>query len=199
MWSIDSEGQGTIVFDGVTIRPPVRGLHNLRNAMLALAVARECTVPAFLAGPSIETMPVPSMRAAWQRIGRVVVINDAYNSNPGSARAAIEMLASSQASQRVAILGTMRELGPDAARYHDDVARVAIQSPADIIAGIGDFASALRRVAPTDPRVVVAADVDDLWPLLTPRLVPGAIILLKASRGVKLERILPHITTWATA
>jgi UDP-N-acetylmuramoyl-tripeptide--D-alanyl-D-alanine ligase len=198
-WSIDTEGQGTIVFDGVTIRPPVRGIHNVRNAMLALTVARECGVPTDVAGRAIEAMPVPSMRAAWQRIGRAMLINDAYNSNPGSARAAIEMLAAASGTQRVAILGTMRELGPDAARYHDDVARAAIASPAELVAGIGDFESALRRVAPDDPRVVTAPDVDELWARLAERLVPDATILLKASRGVKLERILPHITTWATA
>ena len=58
--------------------------------------------------------------------------------------------------------------------------------------------AALRRVAPDDARVVTAPDVDELWPRLAPRLAPDATILLKASRGVRLERILPHITTWAT-
>jgi UDP-N-acetylmuramoyl-tripeptide--D-alanyl-D-alanine ligase len=142
-------------------------------------------------------MPVPPMRAAWQSVGLATILNDAYNSNPGSARAALEMLAAAQTSQRVAILGTMRELGPHSARYHDDVARAAVSSSADIIAGIGEFHDALHRVAPNDPRVVTARDVDDLWPLLSPRLAPDATILLKASRGVKLERILPDITTWA--
>jgi UDP-N-acetylmuramoyl-tripeptide--D-alanyl-D-alanine ligase len=109
----------------------------------------------------------------------------------------LEMLAAAQTSQRVAILGTMRELGPHTAQYHDDIARSALSSPAHIIAGIGEFRDALRRVAPDDPRVVTAHDVDELWPLLSPRLVPDATILLKASRGVKLERILSNITTWA--
>ena len=108
------------------------------------------------------------------------------------------MLAMAQTSQRVAILGTMRELGPQTARYHDDIARAAISSPADIIAGIGEFSDALRRVAPNDPRIVTAQDVDELWLLLIPRLAPDATILLKASRGVKLERILSNITNWAT-
>ena len=197
-WSIAPDGVGDVVLDGVTVRPPLRGAHNLRNTMLALVVARVCGVGVDAAARGIAAMPVPPMRTAWERMGRATVINDAYNANPGSARAAIELLAATDATQRVAVLGTMRELGPDADRYHDDVARSAVASPADVIAGIGDFAAALRRVAPDDARVVTAPDVDELWPRLAPRLAPDATILLKASRGVRLERILPHITTWAT-
>ena len=67
------------------------------------------------------------------------------------------------------------------------------------MAGIGDFAAALRSIAPADDRIVVANDVDDLWPNLQPRLAADAVILwLKASRGVRLERLLPHLTAWAT-
>ena len=198
-WSIDASGAGTIVIDGVTVRPPLRGLHNLRNTMLALAAARVYDVPMQTAAHAIETMPVPPMRTAWQTIGRATLINDAYNANPGSARAAIEMLSAAQASQRVVVLGTMRELGPEAARYHDDIARLAVASSADVVAGIGDFSGALRRVAPSDSRVITAPDTEELWPLLQPRLVPDATILLKASRGVRLERLVPYLTTWATS
>lgn len=198
-WSIDAEGRGTIVYDGVTVTPPVRGIHNLRNTMLALAVARACGISADVAAQAIAAMPVPAMRAAWQRVGESMIINDAYNANPGSTRAALEMLAHAGGPQRVAILGTMRELGPDADRYHDDVARSAVGSSFDLIAGLGDFAPALQRVALGDARVVTAPDVDELWAALVPRLQRGATILLKASRGVKLERILPHITAWAGA
>ena len=55
---------------------------------------------------------------------------------------------------------------------------------------------AARRLE-KDDRVVTAKDVDDLWPLLEPRLARDAVILLKASRGVQLERLVPHLTAWA--
>jgi UDP-N-acetylmuramyl pentapeptide synthase len=77
------------------------------------------------------------------------------------------------------------------------VARRALESNADVIAGMGDFAAALARVAPDDARVVRAPDVDELWTRLRERLEPGATILLKASRGERLERIVPHIQLWA--
>jgi UDP-N-acetylmuramoyl-tripeptide--D-alanyl-D-alanine ligase len=80
---------------------------------------------------------------------------------------------------------------------HDEIARYALASPVELIAGIGEMGDALRAAGVADPRLVTARDVDDLWPALAPRLAVDAIILLKASRGVKLERIVPHLTAWS--
>jgi UDP-N-acetylmuramoyl-tripeptide--D-alanyl-D-alanine ligase len=195
------DGTGSVTVDGEQIKIPLRGRHNLDNAMLALAVARECGVQINDAGAAIAAMNVaamPSMRSAIEPLGEALLINDAYNSNPGSARAALALLKQVGAGrQRVAILGTMRELGAQSARAHAEVARDAMNSGATIVAGIGDFAAALREVAPNDERVVTANDIDDLWPKLQARLAADAVILLKASRGVRLERLLPHLTAWA--
>jgi UDP-N-acetylmuramoyl-tripeptide--D-alanyl-D-alanine ligase len=198
-WEIGPDGLGVIEIGGVTIRPPVRGLHNLRNAMLALAVARECGVSYEDAAAGIATMPQPKMRVAWEQLGDVTLINDAYNANPGSTRAAIELLqGTGSGRQRVIVLGTMRELGAASAQCHSDIAGLALASGADIVAGIGEFAPALEKQK-DGGRVITAPDVDDLWPQLQARLKRDAIILLKASRGVQLERLVPHLTTWATA
>ena len=198
-WSIGSDGLGEIEIEGVVIRPPLRGLHNLRNAMLALAVARECGVPFEAVARGIAAMPQPKMRVAWEQLGDVTLINDAYNSNPGSARAAIAMIeGASRDRQRVVVLGTMRELGAGSAQCHRDIAELALESGADIVAGIGEFAAPLAEARGETDRVVTASDVDDLWPQLEARLDRNAIILLKASRGVQLERLVPHLTTWAT-
>ncbi|MGI9089507.1 MAG: UDP-N-acetylmuramoyl-tripeptide--D-alanyl-D-alanine ligase [Gemmatimonadaceae bacterium] len=196
-WSIGADGSGTAIVDAVSVHSPLRGVHNLRNLMLALAASRELGVSTADAALGVERLTPPPMRASWERVGRALVINDAYNSNPGSALAALDMLAAAPGDQRVAVLGTMRELGPDSDRCHDDVARAALASPAHIVAGIGDFADSLARIAPMDARVITAPDVDELWAVLAPRLVAEPTILLKASRGVKLERILPLISSWA--
>jgi UDP-N-acetylmuramoyl-tripeptide--D-alanyl-D-alanine ligase len=199
-WSLGGDGLGVIELDGVTITPPLRGIHNLRNAMLALAVARECGVSYEAAKRGIEKMPQPKMRTAWTQLGKATLINDAYNSNPGSSRVAIEMLAGADPKrQRVIVLGTMRELGPTSAALHDEIAGLALRSGADVVAGVGEFAGALERAEGGNVQVVTADDVEDLWPKLESRLKPDAIILLKASRGVQLERLVPHLTTWASA
>ena len=199
-WSIGADGLGEIEIEGVIARPSARGTHNLRNAMLALAVARELGVPMADAARGIARATFPSMRMEMASIGtgRATLINDAYNASPASMRAAIDVLAGSGAGrQRVAVLGTMRELGVHAPRLHEEVARAVLASPVELVAGMGEIGEALRAVGSNDPRVVVAADVEELWTALEPRLAPDAVILLKASRGVKLERLVPPLTEWA--
>jgi UDP-N-acetylmuramoyl-tripeptide--D-alanyl-D-alanine ligase len=199
--TLAADGAGAVVVDGVRIGVPLRGRHNLNNAMLALAVARECGVQIEEAGAAIAAMDLaamPSMRSAVEPLGEALLINDAYNSNPGSARAALALLKQVGAGrQRVAVLGTMRELGARSRSAHEEIAREALRSGAAIVAGIGDFAVVLQEIAPHDERVVTASDIDDLWPKLQSRLAADAVILLKASRGVRLERLLPHLTAWA--
>lgn len=197
-WSMSAEGEGTIVLGDITMRPPLRGIHNLQNTMLAIAVSRTCGVSDETAASGIEAMPLPRMRSAWEKIGKATLINDAYNANPGSTRAAIELLKSIGAGrQRVLVLGTMRELGDASDRCHDDIARLALESGADLIGGVGEYAKSFARVAGADSRVVASDTVAELWPRLEPRMQPDAVILLKASRGVQLEQLVPHLTNWA--
>jgi UDP-N-acetylmuramoyl-tripeptide--D-alanyl-D-alanine ligase len=140
------------------------------------------------------------METTSLRGGAVVLINDAYNSNPGSAVAAIEHLASLKGGgQRVLILGGMRELGAASAELHEKVARAALEADLQIIAGIGDFEAAFTRVAPADQRVVTVRDVGNLWKELGPRVTLPCTIMLKASRGIRLEQIVPEIERWAGA
>lgn len=197
-WSVEADGRGTMTLEGVDVRLPLRGVHNLRNAMLAFAVARELGVSIEDAARGIASMPVPPMRSNVEQHGRLTLINDAYNSNPGSARAAIELLEhAGKGRQRVAVLGTMLELGPTTPQLHEDVARAALDAGVEIVAGIGEFSSALGRIAPGDSRVIRADDVEALWRDLSSRLAPDAVILLKGSRGMRLERLVAPVSEWA--
>jgi UDP-N-acetylmuramoyl-tripeptide--D-alanyl-D-alanine ligase len=201
-WTLDTDGSGRVTVDGVDVHVPLRGIHNLRNAMLALAVARELGVPLERAARGIGAMPLPPMRSNVEQIGRATLVNDAYNSNPGSARAALELLQhTGRGRQRVAVLGTMLELGPSGPALHEALAREALASPIELLAGLGEFANAFSRAAggSARERVVTADDVESLWNRLSSRLEPDAVILLKASRGVRLEQLVPKIKNWATA
>ncbi|HEY9516961.1 MAG TPA: UDP-N-acetylmuramoyl-tripeptide--D-alanyl-D-alanine ligase [Gemmatimonadaceae bacterium] len=198
-WGLEADGRGWLELGGVRVCPTVRGVHNLRNAMLALAVARECGVALEDAARGIAAARGPAMRLAWETLGRATLINDAYNASPASMRAAIQLLAGLPGGrQRVAVLGTMRELGNHSARLHAELAREALDSQIDILAGMGEMGDALRAAAGQDPRLVTAPDIFELWSALEPRLAPDAIILLKASRAVELERLVPLITAWAS-
>jgi UDP-N-acetylmuramoyl-tripeptide--D-alanyl-D-alanine ligase len=199
-WTLETDGSGRITIAGDEICVPLRGVHNLRNTMLALAVGRELGVSLELAAHGIAAMIVPPMRSNVEQLGRVTLVNDAYNSNPGSARAALELLQhAGRGRQRVAILGTMLELGPGGPALHEALARDALASPIELVVGLGEFAAALERAADGSARarLVTASDVESLWNRLSSRLAPDAVILLKASRGVRLEQLVPKIREWA--
>ena len=100
--------------------------------------------------------------------------------------------------QRVAVLGTMLELGAQADRLHDEIARAALAAPIELVIGVGGFADALARVAPGDARVATGADPAAAWQSARSRVQRDAVILLKGSRGVRLERFIPMIAEWAS-
>jgi UDP-N-acetylmuramoyl-tripeptide--D-alanyl-D-alanine ligase len=197
-WSIGADGRGKGIVGGVEVAPPAPGVHNLRNAMLAMAVARACGVPLERAAEGIGSMRVPPMRVNMEQLGEATLINDAYNSNPGSARAAIELLAHVGAGrQRVAIIGSMLEMGQEAPRLHREVLEAALSHPIELVVGTGDFAAAIGERASDEPRALAVEEVDSIWERLRPMLERDAVILLKASRGMRLERLVPAITDWA--
>jgi UDP-N-acetylmuramoyl-tripeptide--D-alanyl-D-alanine ligase len=197
-WKVEADGTGRMTVEGVAVPLPLRGAHNLRNAMLALAVAREMGISLEDAARGIAAMTPPPMRVNWESVGQATLINDAYNANPPSTRAAIELLTHAGAGrQRVAILGTMRELGAHERALHEDVARTALASPIEMIGGVGAFGEALESLAPGDPRIVTGAEPAAVWSDLAPKVKRDAVILLKGSRGVRLEQLLPAIEQWA--
>ena len=199
-WRLEPDGTGTLTFEDGDLHIPLRGAHNLRNAMLAVTVARGFGVTLEQMQFGLARMAQPSMRAAVEVVGTALLVNDAYNANPPSMRAALDLLeAVGQGRPLVAVLGTMRELGPTAAALHDDIARDAVRRNLALIAGIGELGDALRRVAPDDPRILTAADAPLAEAELLARAPRTAAILLKGSRGVRLERLVPPITAWATA
>ncbi len=193
-WGVEPDGQGWLDFDGSRVRVPLRGVHNLRNTMLALAVARASGIALDVAARGIALMTVPPMRVNVEQHGAITVVNDAYNSNPGSARAALELLEHAGLSrQKVAVLGSMLELGAQSDRLHDDVARAALRAPIDLVVAVGAFSEAFARIAPGDVRVVAGADPLSTWTAARSRIAPDAVILLKGSRGIRLEQLLPLI------
>lgn len=198
-WGLDGDGTGWLEIAGITVRVPLRGEHNLRNAMLALAVARELGVGVEDAARGIAGTPALSMRMAWGTVRGLTILNDAYNANPASAREAIRVLDALDggARQKVIVLGSMLELGPTTGALHDEIARLALSSSASLIAGVGEFERALSDASARDPRVVVAPDVPELWPMLVSRLARDSIVLLKGSRGARLERLVPLLESHA--
>lgn len=199
-WGIDDDGFGWADTGGTRLTLRIAGEHNLRNAMLALAVARACGVPDERSVAGLAALAPLDMRGQWLSAGGLTILNDAYNANPASMREAIALMDRlDRGRPRVLVLGTMRELGAHAASLHAEIAGRALSSGASLVAGVGDFAVPLSAGGAPADRVVTAPDVPELWAALAPRLPRNAVVLLKASRGVRLERLVPLLESWAAA
>jgi UDP-N-acetylmuramoyl-tripeptide--D-alanyl-D-alanine ligase len=114
-----------------------------------------------------------------------VVVDDCYNANPMSMRAALDELASAEAPRRVAVLGDMLELGPDELVYHEEVGRHAAERGVDVLVTVGPLAVAMAEGF--DGQTYAVADAGEAAALLPEVLEPGDVVLVKGSRGVGLE------------
>ncbi|HEU0012039.1 MAG TPA: UDP-N-acetylmuramoyl-tripeptide--D-alanyl-D-alanine ligase [Longimicrobium sp.] len=181
-------------FRGVPIHLPLPGMHNVRNALLALGVAVEWGVPVEDAARGLAAMPVPKMRSEWKRIGSLGVLADCYNANPPSTRAALDLLATVPAEgEKIAVLGTMKELGAHGQALHRELAEHATRllgRGIDRIVATGEFVAGFADGA-GDGRVIAAEDPLEAYTALAASLRGGETILLKGSRGVALERLIP--------
>jgi UDP-N-acetylmuramoyl-tripeptide--D-alanyl-D-alanine ligase len=110
----------------------------------------------------------------------VTIVNDCYNANPMSMRAALDDLAVAARGRRVAVLGDMLELGPDERRFHEDVGAYARDRGVDLLVTVGPRAAHMEG----DHAV---ADADEAAALLPELLEDGDTVLVKGSRGVGLE------------
>ncbi len=183
-------------FRGTPIHLPLPGLHNVRNALLALGVAAEWGGSLEAAARGLAAMKAPKMRNEWVRVGPLSLIADCYNANPPSMRAALDLLAQVPAQgEKVAVIGTMRELGDHGDRLHRELALHAaglVGHGIDRVVATGDFVRAFAEIdAELGDRLIATEDPLAAYEALRPSLRGGETILLKGSRGVALERLLP--------
>jgi UDP-N-acetylmuramoyl-tripeptide--D-alanyl-D-alanine ligase len=175
-----------VLGERVAFHTNLRAPHHRLNLAAAAAVAHALGVPVARLGDgasSVELSPHRGQEIARRSGG--VVIDDAYNANPASMRAALESLQSRRGEGRlVAVLGEMAELGPEAAALHHEIAERA--SGIDLVVGIGELA----RLYLERTESAWFADVDAAADGLPALLLPGDVVLLKASRSVGLERLL---------
>ncbi len=179
----------------VKVPLPVLGEHNARNALAALAVAKALGIDWDIAAETLENFVPPKMRLQRQRLEPpgCWVINDAYNANPDSVKAALKVLKALKASRKVAVLGEMLELGEYHQQGHREVGEAVVET-ADLLMVVGEGARAIAdgALAKGMParHIVQFADADEAKGRWQALLKPGDLVLLKASRAVGLERLL---------
>jgi UDP-N-acetylmuramoyl-tripeptide--D-alanyl-D-alanine ligase len=191
---LDDDGRVRFLWNDRPVALELRGRHNARNALVALGIAMAWGVSPEDAIAGITSLQPPKMRTEFHRIGDMVVIADCYNANPASTTAAIDLLASMpRRAGRVAVLGSMLELGPRSGEIHRELADDIAQRDLDVIVATGEFAEAFGpHRAALGPRLIAVTDPLEAWEPLRSVLTGGEVVLLKGSRGVALERLLPR-------
>ncbi len=181
-------------------RLPMPGAHNALNAAGAVAVGRRLGLDHDEIAARLATYAPPALRCELQRFGDLTVLNDAYNANPQSMRAALEMLVQHpSAGRRIAVLGEMRELGPRSAELHAQVAEHVRACALDHVVLVGAAGDRMQRVlsARGGPALTSFVSVDECVLGLPGLLRAGDVVLLKGSRAVGLERLVTPLRKWA--
>lgn len=194
-WRLDGAGRVELRFRGVRVALPLAGRHQADNAMLALAVGECLGVDLAAVAAVFATVMLPAGRWEVHVAAGRTVIHDAYNANPASMRAALETVDAARGGRPLVLLvGTMLELGEASAAEHARVAEAIVRLEPALVAAVGEFGPALaRHRARLEDRLVVAPDAAAAGRALAPRLPDDAVVLLKGSRGMRLEGALPFL------
>ena len=180
-------GEDASWLDGLDL--PFTSAHMRANALAAVAAARAVGVqPA-----GRVDLELSAMRGQVVEHRGVTVVDDCYNANPLSMRAALDDLSSKRpAGRRVAVLGDMLELGPQAVALHRDVGAQAARAGVDVLITVGPLAA--EMAAPFAGEAHVTADAAAAAELVAGLVAPGDLVLVKASRGVRLEAVTEALT-----
>ena len=168
----------------------LEGRHNARNLLLAVAVADQLGV----SRKALQAMQVtvPGGRNRRLQQGGLTLLDETYNASPEAVLAALELLAA-QPGRRFAVLGTMLELGERSLELHQQVAARAVQLGLDglVLVDGGAEGKAMAEVAASLPHLQLVSNPEAAAAPLAAWLEAGDVLLLKASRGVALERLIP--------
>ena len=197
-WTADGvellpDGRPRFTVRGVAVELPLPGRHMVANALVALAVADALGVPLSAAAPALAATRLPGGRSEILELDGCTVINDTYNANPSSFAAALDLLGAIRGGRRVVVVaGTMRELGERSAELHRQVAEQILAATPDLVAAIGEFVVPCEALKGKLKAKLLAGETPEAVALkLKERLRKGDVVLLKASRGVRLETIIP--------
>ena len=179
-----------LLIDADRLPLQLEGRHNARNLLLAVAVADQLGVSRkALQGMQVT---VPGGRNRRLQQGGLTLLDETYNASPEAVLAALELLAA-QPGRRFAVLGTMLELGERSLELHQEVAARAVQLGLDglVLVDGGAEGKAMAEVAAPLPHLQLVSHPEDAAAPLAAWLNSGDVLLLKASRGVALERLIP--------
>jgi UDP-N-acetylmuramoyl-tripeptide--D-alanyl-D-alanine ligase len=180
---------------------PVPGLHIVNNALAAVAVGVVEGVPLEAVLAALSEFAAPPGRLQLRRLaGDVVVVDDTYNASPSSLRAALETVRALRGDRRVVVvLGEMRELGPRAEGAHREAGELCAAEGVDLLVTVGQagglIADGARRAGLSPGAIHGAADAAEAARRAADMIRDGDVVLVKASRGVGLERVVAGLVS----
>jgi UDP-N-acetylmuramoyl-tripeptide--D-alanyl-D-alanine ligase len=182
-----------VVIGGVRdhVELPLVGEHNVLNALAAVAVGLERGLKPSEAVGALATLAPADKRGQVLQVGNITVINDCYNSNPKALEAMVDALASMAATRRIVVAGEMLELGPAGEEMHRQAGQHIAEKRIDALLGVRGLAQTMvegARQAGVAAEFVAASEDAGEW--LAREARDGDVVLLKGSRGVKLEKAL---------
>jgi UDP-N-acetylmuramoyl-tripeptide--D-alanyl-D-alanine ligase len=176
-----------------TVKLAAAGAHNVRNALAAAACTLAIGVSAEKVKQGLEAFaPVNGRLQRKKAANGALVIDDTYNANPDSVRAAIDVLAQAQAP-RVLVLGDMGEVGNEGPKFHQEVGAYAASRGIEHLLTLGDLAT--HSAAAFGARGVHYKDIQDINQAAEALVTPSTTVLVKGSRFMKMERVVAHLVT----
>ena len=172
---------------------PVPGLHMVQNALLAVAAGRVFGLSLEDCAAGLTAAPLAKARLQIKEIGGVEFIDDSYNANPDSMKAALRTLVELPADgKRIAVLGEMKELGSQSDQSHREVGEIAAAFGVDCVIAIGSVAAAIAEAAAHGglKNSAVVRSTSEAVELLSQIAAPGDLVLIKGSRAARTEQVI---------
>jgi UDP-N-acetylmuramoyl-tripeptide--D-alanyl-D-alanine ligase len=198
--NIEQRGSAGSTFDVTTggqrerVNLHLVGRHNIYNALAAVAVGLERGLSLLEATSALATLAPADKRGAVVQVGNITIINDCYNSNPIALDAMVDTLAAMPAKRRIVVAGEMLELGTAGEELHRRSGRHMAEKKIDVLLGVRGLAAPMVEAASQagmQAKFVPTPEEAGEW--LVKETREGDVVLLKASRGVKLERALETV------
>jgi len=179
-----------------SVHSPLLGKHNVYNVLAASAVALEHGITPSQIAAALPSLEPADKRGQVVQLGNITVLYDCYNSSPKALMAAVDTLAAMPARRRIVVAGEMLELGPSGEQLHRDCGRYMATKKLDFLLGVRGLASSMVEAATeAGLKAKFVATPEEAGDWLAQETRNGDAVLLKASRGVKLEKALDR---WKT-
>jgi len=173
------------------VKSPLLGIHNVYNVLAAAAVALEHGITPSEIAAILPSLEPGDKRGQVVQVGNITVLNDCYNSSPKALMAAVDTLSAMPARRRIVVAGEMLELGNTGEQLHRECGRYIAGKRLDFLIGVRGLAMPLVEAAlAAGMKAVFVATPEEAGDWLAREAREGDVVLLKGSRGVRLERVL---------